>query len=500
LLESRVVRVLILLLLSTAVVAQAETIYLKNGKTIYADKVQEDGDRLRYDVGENSYAVPKALVDRIENSAPPQTSGAAPAPPPPEIAGSALVPPPAAAPAPVPNPERAKDLPAVKISADLPGAAKVLNKVIHDGRVDEDALAFFERTGDRDLAAVAFYVAGRQEAEKGDRERAAYYMERAIGYAPDNTVILNHYAAVLVQLGRGQDAIYYAEHSTRLNPESAEGFTVLGFAYYAADRDRDAVDAWKRSLELHPDDAVQHYLAKVEREVHAEADFAETNSNHFSIHYDGNSVSSVLRQQIEETLERNYDELVSELGIVPRARISVSLYTQQAFFDVTQAPSWIGAINDGKLRVPIQGVTGVTPQLQRVLKHETAHSFINQVAHGRCPQWLNEGLAQLVEPKTVASRGTRLAQLYSTQHQVPLSTLENSFLSYSSTEAGLAYDEALAAVEFIRDNYGMDRLRMLLEKLGEGMSTEAALQDVLHLSYSDLEQQLGQYLERKYGS
>jgi len=493
------VRVLILLLLSAAVVAQAETIYLKNGKTIYADKVQEDGDRLRYDVGENTFAVPKGMVDRVEHSgAPPETSGSPPTPP--EISGSALAPPPPAAAPAVPTPERAKDLPAVKISADLPAAPKVLNKVVHDGRVDEDALASFERAGDREIAAAAYYVAGRQEAEKGDRERAAYYMERALGFAPDNTVILNHYSAVLVQLGRGQDAIYYAEHSTRLNPESSEGFTILGFAYYADDRNRDAFDAWKRSLELHPDEAVQHYLAKVERELHAEADFAETNSSHFSIHYDGNSVSSVLRQQIEETLERNYDELVSELGIVPRARISVSLYTQQAFFDVTQAPSWIGALNDGKLRVPIQGVTAVTVTLQRVLKHETAHSFINQVAHGRCPQWLNEGLAQLVEPKTVASRGTRLAQLYSKQQQLPLSTLENSFLSYSSAEAGLAYDEALAGAEFIRDTYGMDRLRMLLEKLGEGMSTEAALQDVLHLSYAQLEQELGRYLEGKYGS
>ena len=68
------------------------------------------------------------------------------------------------------------------------------------------------------------------------------------------------------------------------------------------------------------------------------------------------------------------------------------LYTEQAFFDVTQAPSWSGAVNDGKLRIPVQGLDSVTSDLARVLKHELAHSFINQLTGGRCPQWLNEGL------------------------------------------------------------------------------------------------------------
>ena len=79
-----------------------------------------------------------------------------------------------------------------------------------------------------------------------------------------------------------------------------------------------------------------------------------------------------------------------------------SLYTGQAFFDVTQAPSWTGAVNDGKLRIPIEGVGSITPELAHVLKHELAHSFINQISAGRCPQWLHEGIAQALEPKPVS--------------------------------------------------------------------------------------------------
>ena len=33
------------------------------------------------------------------------------------------------------------------------------------------------------------------------------------------------------------------------------------------------------------------------------------------------------------------------------------LYTQQAFADITRAPGWVGALNDGRIRVPVQGLS-----------------------------------------------------------------------------------------------------------------------------------------------
>ena len=49
-----------------AACASAEVIHLKNGRTIYADQVRENGNRLEYEVGEDSYAIPKSSVLRIE--------------------------------------------------------------------------------------------------------------------------------------------------------------------------------------------------------------------------------------------------------------------------------------------------------------------------------------------------------------------------------------------------------------------------------------------------
>jgi hypothetical protein len=39
----------------------------------------------------------------------------------------------------------------------------------------------------------------------------------------------------------------------------------------------------------------------------------------------------------------------------PTQNIVVILYTQKEFVDITEAPSWVGALNDGKFRIPVGG-------------------------------------------------------------------------------------------------------------------------------------------------
>ena len=241
-------------------------------------------------------------------------------------------------------------------------------------------------------------------------------------------------------------------------------------------------------------------LDKAMREKNAESDFSEADSGHFALHYEGKQTSTALRREILDTLESHYNSLVGELGVAPRQTISVSLYTTQSFFDVTQSPGWSGAVYDGKLRIPVDGLTGVTSELSRVLKHELTHAFINQITHGRCPQWLNEGVAQALEPKTISSVGRQLEQLYSDHRQISLSALEGSWMGFSNSQAYVAYYEGLAAVEYIRDTYGMSDIQRILQRLGDGASTESALRSTIHGGYADMEDGVADYLKRSYGS
>src|SRR5208282_3270396 len=222
-------------------------------------------------------------------------------------------------------------------------------------------------------------------------------------------------------------------------------------------------------------------------------------SSHFSMHYEGKQTSDAFRSQILATLEADYDDLARDLGNPPRDNIVVTLYTEQAFFDVTNAPSWSGAQNDGKLRIPISGLTSMTSELAHILKHELAHSFITQLSAGRCPPWMHEGIAQLLEPKSLGGDGHQLARLFKAQQNIPLNVLEGSFMRFSGVEAYVAYAESLAAVSYINDTYGMGDIQRILQRLSEGSSTEAALRATVHSDYGQLESDLAKYLSDKYG-
>lgn len=468
------VRVLILVVLA-ALPASADVIHLKNGRTIWADQVRETKDRIEYDLGEDTYAIPKSSVERIDaGGIAPIHQGAS--------AGQSTNPPDITPPAPSFNHE-----------------ADVAAKVIRDGKVDPDALNSAAQSGNSELAATAYFLAGKHEYDHDNFPQAKRYYESALRFLPDNSTLLIYYAAALMRTGQAAEALPYAQHAVQIAPDSPDAFAMLGFVQFASDHTADAIRSWKKSLALRPDSTVSQYLARAERELNAESNFSQNESNHFNLHFEGKETSETFRRDLLATLDSEYDELVGDLGYSPRNTIAVTLYTQQAFLDVTRAPSWSGALNDGKLRIPISGVQSVTPELARILKHELTHSFISQMSGNRCPTWLNEGVAQLEEGKSSASNGHQLAQLFAAGNEIPFNMLEGSFINFSAAEANVAYAESLAATEYIRDAYNMGEIARVLGLLSQGISAEAALRSTIHADYRQLRDDMARTLKEKYG-
>lgn len=448
--------------------AAAQVIQLKNGKNIVADSVHESNGRIEYTIGDNAFAIPKSLVERIEAGPVEKHVAAA-----------------------------ATELPPVQ--AHVETEPELSARVIHGGHIDTAALKSIEDEGVADKSAAANFIAAVFEEKQNHLAGASRYLQAGLTYQPDSAVLLEHYAAMLLQLGRNAEALSCAERATRSAPQSAEAFMVLGYAYYQGNRNRDAIAAWKKSLALHPDENVQRLLERAERESAAESDFREQETSHFVLRYEGAQAPDPLRNEIIRVLEAQFGALQKDLGSAPRGSVSVSLYTDQAFFDVTQAPAWTAALNDGKIRVPVSGLAGMTPGLERVLRHELTHSFVAQITHERAPAWLNEGLAQLEEGKSTSATGRRLAALYASGNQIPLNQLEHSFQGYGAAEAAVAYAEALAATEYIHATYGMSELARILQRLGEGEPIESTLRNTVHAGYAQFEMDLAEYLNRTYG-
>src|SRR5258707_12788225 len=337
--------------------AAADTIVLKNGRRIVALSAFEDGDKVKYLTSAGELSLPKSIVDHIEKG------GAAPIGSPGADAASPSIAPPA---------------------MESSGASGEIEQgAVHNGAIDRGYIAKLEtaaRSGGREAnrsAALGHHLAANFELTHGDMEHALADARTALIYEPEEPVLLMNVGYLLLRRSEFKESLEYLERARRVAPESPEGPKLEGWAYYGLNKLDRAVAEWRKSEALRPDKEVQEALEKALADKKEEETYKENESSHFKLRYSG-AAAPALARDVLRTLERHYSEIESELNFTPPESIGVILYTQDAFSDITRAPAWAGALNDGRIRVPVEGLAGVGGGLSRVLKHKLTHSFISQ--------------------------------------------------------------------------------------------------------------------------
>jgi Tetratricopeptide repeat len=457
-------------------VARADTIYLKNGRQIQATNTVRKNGKVSFETAAGTMSVSESLVDHIVTGdvpiAPQRASNSA-----------------------------AADLQMAPPSANAVDAASVLQSILRDGAIDERALGQIDAkaaTGAPDAvarAAEAESAASRFELERNNLGAALQHAESALGFAPGQLPLVLNVAYLHLRRGEYQPALDLLEKARRSDPNSADIAKLAGWADFGLNRLAEAIAEWKHSQQLHPDPDVARALEKAQRDLSVENSFREGRSAHFDLHYYGEAAPELARDVLR-VLEGDFEDIAAALNDTPKQPISVTLYTNQLFQDITRAPSWAGALNDGRIRVPVQGLVSVTPELARVLKHELTHSFINEKTHGRCPTWLNEGIAQWMEGKrTDASTAAVLLGMYDRHQDPSLNVLESSWMNLQTGFAQDAYAWSLAVVETIEATSSGD-LERLLDRIDAGASTEDALRAALHETYADLNAATADYLRK----
>jgi tetratricopeptide (TPR) repeat protein len=459
----------------------ADTIYLKNGRKITAEHVVQENGQVSYETSAGRLSFPISIVDRVvhDDSSPISTAGT-PA-------------------------DRAANLPIAPPNAlDVPSKNATANAAVRDGSIDNDLLSKLESeaTANPTPTAVARVVAAegaaaRFEISVGDFERAVEHYNVGLRFDPNNSGLLLEAAYLHLRRSEYSAAADLLEHAHRIDPDSAEVAKLSGWAYYGLNRAADAVTQWKRAMEIKPEEETQHALEKAQRDAQEEAEYHEGETTHFRLKYNGGAAPDLARDVLK-TLESEFDEISATLNYSPPEPIGVILYTNQTFMDITRAPSWSGALNDGRIRVPVEGLTTMTDELARVLKHELTHSFVGQKTGGRCPVWLQEGIAQYMEGKRSRSIAGALAAAYERHMEFSLLSYETSWLTLPKDAASVAYAWSLAVVETIVTVNGIDDLERILEHLAAGSSPEDAVRAVLHSDYSELMLSTAEFLRKAY--
>ncbi len=478
---------LIILLCAIALTSSsAETIYLKSGFSIRVTRAEEEDGKIEYWIGHDHYSISKDRVLKIEKGEAPVT------PPAPATGVQDLTRRDSGLPA---SQHDKLSLPRLSSpSQNDPYWQQIRNRILVRDAIDDQRLAEIEIEHDNRKTADAFYLAALMEMEAGHSGRASSYLERAIQARPDRADLLQWHALALAHSERYAEAAQELERANTLRPDSPEVLRMLGMARYNADRTADAVVAWKRAQELAPDPGIANLVRKAERELQVEEKSKSKDSRHFTLHYQGEKTPAGLQQQILTSLESGYQELSRQFNYAPPENIIVILYTQKEFEDITEAPSWSAALNDGKLRIPIGGLSTLPPGFDRVLRHELTHSFVHSLCSAACPVWLHEGLAQIMEGKSAGMYAGQLAPLFLQRKAVPFSLLEHSFTRFSEAQAELAYAESLAAVEYLRDRYGMGEIVRMLQSIASGTEPETALRNSTGTDYAVLQERIGQHM------
>jgi tetratricopeptide (TPR) repeat protein len=460
--------------------ARADVIYLKNGNKIVADSTREDGAQVIYQAGGGEFSIPRDLVDHIDQSAPALQAPADPTSRP-------RIP--------------VRDLPLPR----TPEVSEARSLVIRQNQVDEGYLRELDRTVEdkstvenRRLLAQAYQEAAIFLSRQGDADGAIEKCQHALRLVENDPGLTTALAYFVVKQDRPWQAIELLLPAQDRNPQNPDIPLLLGSAYYAMDDLDQAIREWNQALAIQEYPGVREAVEKAQRERDWAGRYQELRTQHFLLRYDEGEVKA-LGNEVLSKLEDTFQELERDLDIYPHETITVLLYPSQAFRDITRSPNWAGAVNDGKLRIPVSGLQSMTPELAAVLKHELTHSFVRQATQGRCPQWFNEGLAQLEEGKNTEGFGTELARWMATGQAPPYSALEGSFMNLPDTQAKQAYAKSLAALEYLRDAHGLVEIRQMLRLIAAKPDFGSILQQELQVTYPQFEAEVTAHLVQQYG-
>jgi len=356
--------------------------------------------------------------------------------------------------------------------------------------------------------------------EKGEHSKALEQLQKAYSMSPYDQVLKKNLAEAYTFVGQRQmrenkyeDAAVSFDRARELFPDIPRYYVMRGIALYfckypdAAQNELErargiggdspdilfylariqydngnlasALELLEKAVALKPDFSVaQEMIEKLKRELTVENRMDRDYSSKFVISYDAD-MKSHLANDILSTLEDAYSNVGRDLSTFPTGRITVILYTKKDYKSVTAGPDWSGGLYDGKIRLPIGGAQELTDQLKSVLFHEYTHVVVQEITHGNCPTWLNEGLAELEGRKIFNHPLIGHGKSSKNETFIPFAKLESGFTSLGSKEAAVSYEQSFSLVNFMVNSYGWPKVTEILLNLGAGLNSSAAIKKAM---------------------
>jgi tetratricopeptide (TPR) repeat protein len=336
----------------------------------------------------------------------------------------------------------------------------------------------------RDPQAAVLARAGWQAVQADRAQDAADCFERALALDPQSATSLLGAGLAAHLLNQPSQAKARLQQALQIDPGLTPASVLLGVLLYH-DGDLDgAIRVYDDAAARRPHDAqLTSRLERWRQEAALDDAFRRTMSTNFTVMFEGPAEEPLAARALE-VLEASYWRVGTALFTYPPEVLTVVLYTQEQFRDITRSPAWAGGLFDGKIRVPVRGALEHPEEFERVLTHEFTHALVRGLASRGVPTWLNEGLAGVFERGDLAWAEQTVREA---KTLIPLSDLHGSFSGFSGEQAKLAYAESALAARALLDQSSAPSLVALLTDLGRGVAFDEAFAQRILVPYSDFQ-------------
>jgi hypothetical protein len=225
---------------------------------------------------------------------------------------------------------------------------------------------------------------GTRALEERRFDEAFDLFSRAAALLPTEAALWYGVGLSAFMLGRNADADTALMRAVTLEPRFTDASALLGEVQYRRGHVREAIATYEAALAHAPDDPLfTDRLAEWRKDAQVSDRFYESRGAHFRVLFEGPADEALARRAVE-MLEAAYWRVGGALGAYPTQTITVVLYTQEQFRDVTRSPEWSGGTYDGRIRIPVRGALGSPAELERVLVHEFVHAVVATLGGPRC--------------------------------------------------------------------------------------------------------------------
>ena len=206
----------------------------------------------------------------------------------------------------------------------------------------------------------------------------------------------------------------------------------------------------------------------------------------------GPTISQNLLSVISQIVEHTYHAVGKIFDCYPQHKVPVFIeatnqriasstkVADRVLFSDACLPQWaVACYDNGSIRLTYRPYSDSSVGvLYAVIRHEWTHLLVDLLTGGRCPKWLDEGLAQLMTRPLISSEKTFLQQAYRDKHLLSFHNLQKSLQHLQGKQRRLAYLQSYAITRYLIQRFSFAALRDVLKHLGGGKSVDTAFQKV----------------------